>query len=116
MRIIADHMKGAVMMLADGVLPSNKTQGYVLRRLIRRSLMYGKTIGLKQDNFLIEKLVSSVAGIYKDVYPDVGRKIHDITNALNDEVIRFGKTLDKGLLEIEKLETIDGKQAFTLYE
>ena len=116
MRIIADHIKGAVMMLADGVLPSNKAQGYVLRRLIRRSLMYGKTIGLKQDNFLIEKLVSSVAGIYKDVYPDVGRKIHDITNALNDEVIRFGKTLDKGLLEIEKLETIDGKQAFTLYE
>lgn len=116
MRIVADHIKGAVMMMADGVVPSNKTQGYILRRLIRRSLLYGRSLGLSKDMSFIGRLVKPVALIYKDAYPDVSTKTSEIETLLYEEAKRFGKTLEKGLAEIEKRKTIDGKTAFEMYE
>lgn len=117
MRIIADHMKASVMMMADGVLPSNKMQGYVLRRLIRRALFYGRTLGLLHDGGkYVGKLVEPVAQIYGDAYPDVLSKTGEITLLLEEEAMRFGKSLDKGLMEIEKIPVLDGKIAFQLYE
>lgn len=106
MRIIADHTKGAVMMIADGVVPSNKAQGYVLRRLIRRALLHGR----KLNNFKsIETLVVPIEKIYRRKFPDAAA-------ILKEEALRFGKTLEKGLAEIEKVSQLDGKIAFTLYE
>lgn len=116
MRIIADHVKAAVMMMVDGVLPSNKLQGYVLRRIIRRALLYGRNLGLPHDWNYAGQLVDAVAAIYGDSYPEVTKKTKEITVILQDEVNRFGKTLEKGIREIEKLETLDGKGAFILYE
>lgn len=116
MRIIVDHIKAAVMMMTDGVLPSNKLQGYVLRRLIRRALLYGRNLGLPHDWNYADQLVGAVAAIYGDSYPEVSKKTKEITGLLQEEVNRFGKTLEKGIREIEKLETLDGKSAFILYE
>ncbi len=106
MRIIADHVKGAVMMIADGVVPSNKAQGYILRRLIRRALLHGR----KLNNFsALETLVEPVEKIYQGKYPRA-------SEILGAETTRFGKTLERGLAEIGKIKKLDGKIAFTLYE
>ncbi|OGG31484.1 hypothetical protein A3A63_01010 [Candidatus Gottesmanbacteria bacterium RIFCSPLOWO2_01_FULL_46_9] len=116
MRIIADHMRASVMMMTDGVLPSNKTQGYVLRRLIRRSLLYGRKLGLSKDLSYIGRLVEPVAQVYESAYPAVAEKAAEIRLILEEEAMRFGKTLERGISEIEKIQTLDGKIAFTLYE
>ena len=114
-RIVADHMKAAIMMIADGVLPSNKLQGYVLRRLIRRALLYGNKLGMnKWDEF--GQFVVPVAQIYSDSYPAVMHKAEEIKLIIVEESLRFGRTLERGLKEAEKSKTIDGKTAFFLYE
>jgi alanyl-tRNA synthetase len=116
MRIIADHLRGAVLMSADGLLPSNKAQGYVLRRLIRRAILYGRDIHLWGNWEYVEKLVNPIAVQYYDIFPSV--KIHEtaIRAAIVDEAKRFGKSVEKGLREIEKIEHVTGKDAFILYE
>ncbi|MCX6794134.1 MAG: alanine--tRNA ligase, partial [Candidatus Gottesmanbacteria bacterium] len=105
MRIIADHIKGAVMMIEAGVLPSNKAQGYILRRLIRRALLHGRKINFSA----IETLIPAIEKIYQSKYPRAAE-------ILQEEALRFGKTLERGLSEIEKVKVLDGKIAFTLYE
>jgi len=94
-----------VMMIDAGVLPSNKTQGYILRRLIRRALLHGRKLNFS----VIESLVAPVESIYEGKYPQAGE-------ILKTETLRFSKTLEKGLSEIEKIPSLDGKIAFTLYE
>ncbi len=116
MRVIADHMRAAVMMMADGVVASNKAQGYILRRLIRRSLLYGRTLGLTKDLSYIRELVHPVVSLYTEAYPDVGEHAKIIEEGLVEESARFAKTLDKGLLELSKIPVLDGKIAFTVYE
>lgn len=116
MRIIADHIRASVMMMADGVLPSNKAQGYILRRLIRRSLLHGRKLGLSKDLTYIGKLVAPVVSVYADAYPTVSEKAEQITAMLQEEALRFGRTLEKGMSEIEKIDALDGKNAFILYE
>jgi alanyl-tRNA synthetase len=114
-RIIADHIRGAVMMMADGVMPSNKTQGYILRKLIRRSMLHAKNLGLSDWSF-VEVLVEPVVSIYRDAYPYVFDKQQTISMTIKDESLRFGKTIEKGFKEIEKMQKITGKDAFILYE
>ncbi len=116
MRIIADHMRAAIMMMGDGVMPSNKTQGYILRRLVRRSLLYGRKLGLSRDLTYIRKLVEPTALVYEHSYPEVVAKAPEIALILEEEAMRFTKTLDRGLSEMEKVATLDGHVAFTLYE
>jgi alanyl-tRNA synthetase len=116
MRVIADHIRGSVMMMSDGVLPSNKGQGYVLRRLLRRSLIYGKTLGLWGNWEYMGQLVPPVVALFGDVYPEVDNQQDQITELIVGEAKRFGKTVEKGLKEIEKLSNISGKDAFILYE
>lgn len=115
MRIIADHMKASVMMIVDGVTPSNKSQGYVLRRLIRRAILYGRNLGIQSSSDM-GSLVKPVAEIYKDAYPEVMKKSLDTRQRIVEEAERFGKTLERGLREVEKMQSIDGKTAFFLYE
>ncbi|MBI4035540.1 alanine--tRNA ligase [Candidatus Daviesbacteria bacterium] len=93
MQVIADHMRASVALIADGVIPSNKLQGYTLRRLLRRS-----AVKLR----LLNKDVALGAII--------------AVKEVQDETRKFGKTLDRGLKEIEKIEKIDGKKAFDLYQ
>jgi alanyl-tRNA synthetase len=112
MRIIADHIKASVFIIADGVQPSNTGQGYVLRRLIRRAMGYGKKINM--DNF-ISKVAEPVFEIYKD-YKFNKKKIKE---ELSKEEERFNKTLSSGLKIVDNLSNnrkISGKDAFLLYQ
>lgn len=116
MRIIADHMRAAIMMMGDGVMPSNKTQGYILRRLIRRSLLYGRKLGLSRDLTYIRRLVEPTALVYERSYPEIVAKAPEIALILEEEAMRFGKTLERGIAEMEKVRSLDGRAAFVLYE
>jgi alanyl-tRNA synthetase len=103
-RIIADHIKAAVMILGDdrGVVPSNAGQGYVLRRLIRRAVRYGKQLGITK-NFTAE-VAEEVIKIYQDVYLEIKKNEKFIFNELQKEEEKFEKTLEQGLKELEKMK------------
>ena len=113
MRIVADHARTAMFMIADGVLPSNKDQGYVLRRLIRRSARHGLMLGMK--GAFLSSLFETVRGTFDGAYPELELHSERIVSELKKEEEKFGKTLEKGLKEFEKLERVDGKAAFDLY-
>ncbi len=113
-RVIADHVRAAVMMASDGVRPSNKEQGYFLRRVIRRGIRYAKLVNI--DESILSDLVPIVAKIYADVYPEVAVNAQELATVLSQEEAKFSKALDRGLAEIEKLPKIDGVMAFKLYE
>ena len=115
-RVIADHMKAAVMLAADSVYPSNKEQGYFSRRLIRRSIRYGQMIGI--ENEFVSGLVPVVAEMYQVAYPKVIDQVKNIQQIFEIEEQKFGKALSKGLRVFEK-ETMDhltSATAFNLYE
>ncbi len=114
MRVIADHLRAAVMLASDGVYPSNKGQGYFARRLLRRSIRFAHTLGIS-ENFLT-KLVPVVIAQYTEAYPNVEANREKILEQIQTEETKFRKTLAKGLREIEKLETLDGSRAFYMYE
>lgn len=113
-RIIADHLKAAVFMIADGVEPLNVGRGYVLRRLIRRAIRHGKLLGIEK-NFLIQ-LVAAIIEVYKDFYPELGENKNKIFAELEKEENKFRETLEKGLREFSKLTLITGADAFNLYQ
>jgi alanyl-tRNA synthetase len=118
MRIIADHVRAAVFILGDtrGIKPSNLGQGYVLRRLIRRTIRYGKLLGIT-DNFT-EKIAKSVLPIYPD-YQELHQNHKFISEQLEEEETRFNQTLEKGLKkfnEVAKDKIITGKEAFLLFQ
>jgi alanyl-tRNA synthetase len=99
-RIIADHIKTAVFILAEKLEPSNIGRGYVLRRLIRRAVRYGKLLEIKES--FTHKLVDTVLNIYKDVYPELKNNRDFIEEQLVREEEKFGKTLEKGLKEFDR--------------
>lgn len=121
MRIIADHIKAAVFIIGDdkGVSPSNTGQGYIARRLIRRSVRYGKQININQDSWTKE-MAKIVAHDYQEIYPELRRNIDKIIELLKNEEAKFKKTLESGLKEAEKIfescQIINGKDAFYLYQ
>ncbi len=119
-RIIADHIRAANFLIADGVLPSNMAQGYILRRLLRRAIRHGLILNLDK-NFLIP-LSQKVIEIYKEFYPELSIKNNDILTVIEKEEEKFRKTLKNGLRELEKIlktrtdKIISGNDAFYLYE
>ncbi|HCC47150.1 MAG TPA: alanine--tRNA ligase [Elusimicrobia bacterium] len=118
-RIISEHLRASTFLLAAGVIPSNEGRGYVLRRLIRRAARYGLIMGAK-DPFL-HKLVPSVQGIFKDIYPEIISAEKTIKEALKFEEQGFIETLENGekyladLLE-KNPHGVPGEGAFRLYE
>ena len=122
MRIIADHIRTSTMLLGDqkGVTPSNVDQGYVLRRLIRRAVRFGRVIDLK-DGALTE-VAKVYIDQYKDIYPEIGENAEKIVVELEKEVARFSAVLQQGLKEFEKVisylpvKRLSGKTAFKLYD
>jgi len=116
-RIIGDHVKGAVFLAAEEIFPSNVERGYVLRRILRRAIRYGKVLGLG-SGFLIP-LAQRVIEIYKDIYPEVKSKEADILTVIQKEGEKFEKTLAEGLKQFEKIASkgdISGIGAFHLYD
>jgi alanyl-tRNA synthetase len=113
MRIIADHIKAATFIINDGIQPSNSEQGYVLRRLIRRAIIYAKKLELK--NFTSE-LVNSI----KKIYPEYNLKEKIIKETLKKEEEKFNRTLIRGMNLFnrisEKNKELDGKTTFLLFQ
>lgn len=114
-RIIADHIRSAVFILGDhkGVSPSNKDQGYVLRRLIRRAVRFAKMLGL--ENNFTKILAELIITQYQSAYPELLKNQDFITKEIEQEENKFRTTLEKGLREFAKQKNIDGKIAFTLF-
>jgi alanyl-tRNA synthetase len=121
LRIIADHLRAATFIIGDsfGVFPSNKDQGYILRRLIRRAIRHGRIIGI--DKAFIVEVAESFVDIYKDAYPELKENKEKILDALQKEEKKFGRTLDRGIRELRKMidrkgSEISGKDAFFVFE
>ncbi|MEK9185280.1 MAG: alanine--tRNA ligase-related protein, partial [Patescibacteria group bacterium] len=105
-RIVADHIRTAVFMIADGVEPSNTERGYILRRILRRVL-------IKTDKFNIVDLVSVIAEKYGDSYPEV-KNVSKIKEVIEEEKRKFEKTLNEGVKELEK-GNMDAFKLFTTF-
>lgn len=117
-RIIADHLRAATFLLGDKVIPSNKDQGYILRRLIRRAIRHGRNIDISQN--LTREVAEVVIENYKKAYPNLKENEALILDEIEKEEIKFRRTLERGLKEFERIrgrgEKIDGQKAFWLYE
>lgn len=115
-RVIADHMRAATFLMADGAMPSNKEQGYVVRRLLRRAVRYMDKVGMKAGS--LHGLVAVVVDKYAEQYPILSRNVVEITNGVAEEEAKFRATLDRGLKEFEKVAQkpiISGSEAFVLF-
>ncbi|MGV8131047.1 MAG: alanine--tRNA ligase [Candidatus Pacearchaeota archaeon] len=117
MRIIADHLKASVFIIADGIHPSNTGQGYILRRLIRRAIRYGKILGI-ETNFTKE-IIKPIFEIYND-YKELEDNKDNIIIKLEEEENKFRKTIEKGTKQFEKIasesKNISGKDSFLLFQ
>ncbi len=119
-RIITDHIRASIFFLGDerGVKPSNIDRGYVLRRLIRRTIRFGRLIGIEKD-FLTE-LADIVIRLNESDYPLLREKKDSIFTELSKEEVKFKRTLEKGLRKFQRIAEnsprIDGKNAFLLFQ
>jgi len=117
MRIIADHLKGATFLIAGGVMPGNKEHGYVLRRLLRRSAikMYELTEGKTTD--FAEIADNGVLATYDGAQGIERKKLQkEVVMIIAEEIRKFNLSITKGLKEIKKIDKVDGKIAFDLYQ
>ncbi len=122
-RVIADHARAATFLLADGVVPSNEGRGYVLRRIVRRALRYGRTLGF--DGVFLADVVPAVVAEMADAYPELAARQGVVEELLRAEESRFARTLNIGTdylgRELRRLKatgevTLGGEAAFHLYE
>lgn len=116
MRVIADHLRAAVFLAVDGCVPSNKEQGYVMRRLLRRAIRYSFDLGIEQ-NFL-EEVVPVIADLYEADFPEVKENRENIIAVLVKEEKAFRQTLRKGLRQMQHYidDGLTGEELFTLYD
>jgi len=122
-KVIADHIRAVSFAIGDGALPSNEGRGYIIRRLIRRSVMHGQRLGI-QGSFLT-KLVPTVAQIMHSYYPEVTENMEFIQKVIANEEDRFQETIHDGLAILETIfadmkeaneTTLSGENAFKLYD
>ena len=118
-RVIADHIRTLSCAIADGILPGNEGRNYVLRRILRRAILYGRRLNLK-DGFFTE-LVEPVIAILGPVFPELKEQETVIRKVIASEEAAFERTIERGLLMLEKIfatnpEQISGEDAFTLYD
>jgi alanyl-tRNA synthetase len=116
-RVVSDHVKASVFLIANGVTLSNKEQGYFLRRLLRRSAVKMRLFtDLSQTISVFKTITASILETYDGIYFNKTKDLQKISAVIENELNRFSKTIDMGLKEIQKLETIDGKKAFDIYQ
>ena len=116
MRVIADHLRAAVFLAVDGCVPSNKEQGYVMRRLLRRAIRYSFDLGIEQ-NFL-QEVVPVIADLYEADFPEVKENRESIIAVLVKEEKAFRQTLRKGLRQMQHYidDGLTGEELFMLYD
>ena len=122
-RVIVDHLRSATFAIADGAYPSNVESGYVVRRMVRRAVRFGRELGIA-GNFCAA-VSKSVVDLFSGVYPELALHQERIADALEREESKFSHTLERGLRQFHKLaaylqqegeKTISGPAAFDLYE
>lgn len=124
MRIIADHIRTAVFILADnaGIKPSNTDQGYILRRLIRRAIRHAKKLNIDINSNFEEEIALLIIKKYEKYYQELSENKNVVIEALKNEKIKFNRTLEKGLKEFEKISNkltdnkLNKDDAFKLYD
>ena len=122
MRVIADHMRAMTFLIADGVVPSNESRGYVLRKIMRRAMRHGKKLGLQRP--FLHSLVDTVVTQFGDAYPELQAGHASITKLIRSEEERFDAVLTNGLPRLEQLldkaaasgGVVAGEEAFRLYD
>ena len=123
MKVIADHSRAAAFLIGDGVLPSNEGRGYVLRRIMRRAIRYGRNIGLTRP--FLHKTAGAVCDLMKPAYPELSDAFAFITNVIQNEERRFSETLDNGLkllndtlqdMKAKGQTEVPGNVVFKLYD
>jgi len=118
-RIVADHIRGATFLMAEGLTPSNVKAGYILRRILRRAIRFGHTLNIPHEVF--DLLIKKTGTIYQSVYPELWANRAQIRETFEKEYQVFGKTLKKGMAMFEKSlaasdnKFFDGRQAFFLF-
>jgi alanyl-tRNA synthetase len=122
-KIVADHSRAVSFLIADGVMPSNESRGYILRRIIRRAIRFGKLIDI--EDYFLNEVAQTVISAYSDAYPELLNKKDTIKKIINDEERRFSQTLKEGTkvlsLKIEELKSkgknfLDPEDSFKLYD
>lgn len=121
--IIADHLRAVTFIIGDdkGISPSNLGQGYIIRRLIRRMIRYGRLLGIQAELWTAE-IAKIVAHDYGKIYPELPKNINFVVTQLKREETKFNKTIAKGLREFEKIcsktnkNIISGVDTFNLYQ
>ena len=119
LRVIADHIRACSFLITDGVIPGNEGRGYVLRRIIRRAIRHGYKLGQKQPFF--HKLVTDVARVMGDAYPELRAVEKRVSDVLKQEEDRFAETLENGMKMLENAlhredRMLDGETVFQLYD
>ena len=116
MRIIADHLRGAYLLSAQGLTPSNRKQGYALRRLIRRAILKALNLGIEQD--FLSQIIPLIEDNYRDLSDEILNTRQDALTVLIHEEQAFRKTLNRGLKELNKLKTsgLTGEELFKLQD
>ncbi|MFZ5447075.1 MAG: alanine--tRNA ligase [Thermodesulfobacteriota bacterium] len=122
-RVIADHSRATAFLIADGVLPSNEGRGYVLRRIMRRAIRFGRLLNLKTP--FLTKVCDGVVELMGEIYPELRQMHHIMTQVVTNEEERFADTLDHGLkllgeeldyLKRHSQKILPGEVAFKLYD
>jgi len=122
-RVIADHSRACTFLIADGVLPSNDGRGYVLRRILRRAVRFGKVLGIEEP--FLYKNVDVVSAIMSEAYPELLKKSDFVRDVIRMEEERFFVTLHEGMRKVEEIllrtrqqgaEIISGEDAFMMYD
>jgi len=120
-RVIADHVRTLTFAITDGAVPSSEGRGYVLRRILRRGVRYGRQI-LKAKSGFFSEIVPSLIALMKDFFPEIEKHYETVKSVIQDEERAFERTLDRGLehftkaAEKSKDKVISGEDAFTLYD
>ncbi len=120
LRVIADHIRACAFLIVDGVMPSNEGRGYVLRRIIRRALRHGWMLGTKGEFFW--RMVAPLVAEMGEPYPELAKAQKTVENALRQEEVRFGETLEQGMKLFEDVvaagdgKVVAGEDAFRLYD
>ena len=123
MRILADHMRTSVFIAGDdsGIVPSNTDQGYILRRLIRRSINHARRLGIDLSSNWEQEIMLLIIDLYKSYYSELERNKDVISEVLKNEKVKFSRTIEKGFKEFEKVvlhcqNCIDKNACFRLYD
>src|SRR5204863_2239543 len=113
-RVIADHIRTLSFAIADGIQPSNDGRGYVLRRILRRAVRYGRTLGFHEPFFY--KLVEVLADTMGDVFPEIRARKKQVQQVIRTEEEAFNRTLDKGMEIFEKIISQDSEIKQLIFE